>query len=184
MSDENVIDAKFMIDAAFTNIERAKIEESNSIIKFWRVVVESIKSNGRNGANLGKNLASHSRVIDLKNGILLVEADHPAWIQTLKIYQKYIITGLNRKISDVQISSLAFRLKGTDFQLRTEKAEEETKKLNKKFEEKMNREQEVFEKFSSNQNENSEENGKPKEMPENLKKILDRLKNDMLTQNQ
>lgn len=179
-NDENVIDAKFMIDAAFSNIERKKAEESDNILKFWRAVVESIKSNGRNGANLGKNLASHSRVIDLKNGILLVEADHPAWIQTLKIYQKYIITGLNRKISDVKISSLAFRLKGTDYQLRTEKIEDETKKLNEKMKARMEKEQAAFEKFQ-NQEEKDEE---LKEMPENLKKILDRLKNDMLTQNQ
>lgn len=180
-SDENVVKASAMIDVAFTNIERAKFEQSNSILKYWRIVVESIKSNARNGMNLGKNLASHSRVIDLKNGILLVEADHPAWIQTLKIYQKYIMNGLNMRISDIKISSIAFRLKGTDYQLKSKEADEETKKLNNKMMEKMEKDQKIFEKFDLRPNENSTEK---KEMPENLRKILDRLKNDMLTKNQ
>ncbi len=179
-NEENIVRASAMIEAAYVNIEQRKIEQSNSILKYWRTVVESIKSNGRNGENLGKNLASHSRVIDLKNEILLVEADHPAWIQTMKIYQKYIITGLNRRISGVNISSLAFRLKGTDFQLQNKKNEAEIRKINEKFQDRLNREQAVFEKF----HEPSPETESKKEMPENLRKILDRLKNDMLTCNQ
>lgn len=179
-NEENIVRASAMIEAAYVNIEQRKIEQSNSILKYWRAVVESIKSNGRNGENLGKNLASHSRVIDLKNEILLVEADHPAWIQTIKIYQKYIITGLNRRISGVNISSLAFRLKGTDFQLQNKKNEAEIRKINEKFQDRLNREQAVFEKF----HEPSPEKDIKKEMPENLRKILDRLKNDMLTCNQ
>lgn len=180
-TDENVVKASAMIDAAFTNIEKAKFEQSNSILKYWRIVVESIKSNARNGVNLGRNLASHSRVIDLKNGILLVEADHPAWIQTLKIYQKYIMNGLNMKISDIKISSIAFRLKGTDYQLRSKKADEETEKLNEKMRQKLEKEQKIFEKFDSSHDGSA---SAKKEMPENLRKILDRLKNDMLTKNQ
>ncbi len=175
--DENIVKASSMIEVAYVNIEQRKFEQSNSILKYWRLVLESIKSNGKNGANLGKNLASHSRVIDLKNGILLVEADHPAWIQTLKIYQKYIMTGLNRRISDVNISSLAFRLKGTDFQLQNEKKEEEIRKMNEKIQDRLNKEQAVFEKFQNSDSVKEEK----REMPENLRKILDRLKNDMLT---
>ncbi len=180
-NEENIVRASAMIEAAYVNIEQRKIEQSNSILKYWRVVVESIKSNGRNGENLGKNLASHSRVIDLKNEILLVEADHPAWIQTIKIYQKYIITGLNRRISGVNISSLAFRLKGTDFQLQDKKNESEIRKINEKFQDRLNREQAVFEKLHEPA---PPEKEVKKEMPEKLRKILDRLKNDMLTCNQ
>lgn len=176
-SDDNVVKASDMIEAAFTNIEHQRIEKSNSILRYWRIVVESIKSNARNGSNIGKNLASHSRVIDLKNGTLLVEADHPAWIQTLKIYQKYIITGLNHKIDNIDISSIVFRLKGTDFCLRSEKIEEDTKKLNEKILDRLNREQMEFEKF----NVTKEEKSKDKEIPEDLRKILERLKKDMLT---
>lgn len=182
MYDDNIVKASFMIDAAFANIERKKVEESNSILKFWRETVESIRSNARNGENLGKNLASHSRVIDLKNGILLVEADHPAWIQTLKIYQKYIITGLNRKISDVKITSLAFRLRGQNFELKTQEIEENTKKLNDNLQKKLNEEQKIYENLNAQHSETAQSEEK-KEMPENLRQILDRLKNEMLTKN-
>lgn len=180
-SDDNVVKASAMIEAAFTNIEKSKFEQSGSILKYWRIVLESIKSSARNGENLGKNLASHSRVIDLKNGILLVEADHPAWIQTLKIYQKYIIKGLNMRISNLKISSMAFRLKGTDYQLHYKKNENDIERFNERMMAKLEKEQSAFEKFDLNKNENLAEK---KEIPENLKKILDRLKNDMLTKNQ
>ncbi|MBQ0052649.1 MAG: DUF721 domain-containing protein [Treponema sp.] len=182
MFDNNVVKASFMIDAAFAGIERRKAEESNSILKYWREVVESIKSNARNGENLGKNLASHSRVIDLKNGILLVEADHPAWIQTLKIYQKYIITGLCRKVNGIEISSLAFRLRGTNFELQAARNEENSKKLQENLQKKLNEEQQIYENLKAQQSEDAESE-KPKEMPANLREILDRLKNDMLTKN-
>ena len=47
-----------------------------------------------------------------KNGVLLVEADHPGWIQYLRMYQKFIIKGLNMNLPDLKITSLAFRVTG------------------------------------------------------------------------
>jgi predicted nucleic acid-binding Zn ribbon protein len=38
----------------------------------------------------GEDMISHSSVKDLNNGILLVEADHPGWIQLLQIRKKKI----------------------------------------------------------------------------------------------
>lgn len=177
--NNDIVKASSMIEIAYANIERSKVEESNNILKYWRLVVESIKSNSKNGENLGKNLASHSRVIDLKNRILLVEADHPAWIQTLKIYQKYILTGLKRNIPDLQISSLAFRLRGTNSELHDLKQMENESRISENLQKKLNEEQAIFEKLEDDKTETE----KTKEMPENLRKILDRLKNDMLTEN-
>ena len=184
---DNVISAEEMIMTAFTNIERAEVEKNNKLLKTWRVTLESIRSNAKNGENLGVNLYSHSRIIDLKNGILLVEADHPAWIQTLRIYQKYIITGLKRGVPDVKISSLAFRLRGTNAELHSQLTEE---KIRSDIEERIQKEEKVIQEFdeknraasalSAQNGDNSPQN---KEIPENLKKILDRLKTDILTDN-
>ena len=62
-------------------------------------------------------MAAHSKVSDLKNGILLIEVDHSGWIQMIKTYQKYIMNGLKNKIPELKINALAFKLSGTDIKL-------------------------------------------------------------------
>ena len=183
---DNLISAEEMIMTAFTNIERAQVEQNNKLFKSWKYVIQSIKSDAINGENLGVNLYSHSRIIDLKNGILLVEADHPAWIQTLRLYQKYIITGLKRGVPDVKISSLAFRLRGTNAELHSQINEE---KIRSDIEERIQKEEKVIQEFdeknrkvSSDSVKNKEKSSPNKEIPENLRRILDRLKNDILTE--
>lgn len=185
MTDENLISAQEMIMTAFTNIERAEVEKNNKLLKTWRLTLESIRSNAKNGENLGINLYSHSRVIDLKNGILLIEADHPAWIQTLRIYQKYILTGLKRGVPDVKISSLAFRLRGTNAELHSQLNEE---KIRNNIEERIQKEEKVIQEFdeknhatSTDSRQNEDNSSQNKEIPENLRQILDRLKADILT---
>ena len=184
MTDENLISAQEMIMTAFTNIERAEVEKNNKLLKTWRLTLESIRSNAKNGENLGINLYSHSRVIDLKNGILLIEADHPAWIQTLRIYQKYILTGLKRGVPDVKISSLAFRLRGTNAELHSQLNEE---KIRNNIEERIQKEEKVIQEFdeknhatSTDFRQNEDNSSQNKEIPENLRQILDRLKADIL----
>lgn len=187
-NEDNLISAQEMIMTAFTNIERAEVEKNNKLLKTWRFTLESIRSNAKNGENLGINLYSHSRVIDLKNGILLIEADHPAWIQTFRIYQKYILNGLKRGVPDVKISSLAFRLRGSNVELHSQMTEE---KIRSNIEERIQKEEKVIQEFDeknknlensqSQDGENSKNSTQNKEIPQNLRQILDRLKADILT---
>lgn len=179
MNNEKYVDAKEMIMTAFSNIERAELENTNKLFKSWKYVIQSIKSKAENGENLGMNLYAHSRIIDLKNGILLVEADHPGWIQTLRIYQKYIITGLTRGVPESKINSLAFRLKGTDVELHNKITEE---KIRSDMKQRMENEQKAIDSFDAKNNvKNSEISQEKKPLPENLQRIFDRMKNDMLT---
>ncbi|WP_407429527.1 DciA family protein, partial [Treponema sp.] len=159
---------------------KAELEKNNKLLKSWKYVITSIKSNAINGNNLGENLYSHSRVIDLKNEILLIESDHPGWIQTMKLYQKYILNGLKRGVPEVKISSLAFRLRGTNVQLHNQISEE---KVRDEMKSKIENEDEIIRKFdeANGINKKAEILSEKKEMPENLQKILDRLKADMLT---
>lgn len=182
MNDENLISAQEMIMTAFTNIERAQVEQNNKLFKSWKYVIQSIKSNAINGENLGMNLYSHLRIIDLKNEILLIEADHPAWIQTARLYQKYILTGLKRGLPELKISSLAFRLRGSNAELHKEISEE---KIRNDMKSKIEKEDEIireFEKSRKKISESNENSNEKKEIPENLQRILDRLKNDILTE--
>ena len=170
MSESNILSAADMIMNVFGNIERKDLENSNKILKVWRTVIESI--NNQNA----KKLSAHSRIIDLKNEILLVEVDHPGWIQLLQIYQKYILTGIHRNIPDLKISSLAFRLRGTENKLVDI---DYAKKMERKsLEERLLNEEAALEKQGFG---NVSKPEKP--LPENLQNLFDRLKQDMLTKN-
>lgn len=169
-----------MLNIVCDNIEKSELERNNKVLKSWKYVVTSIKSNGINGNNLGMNLYSHSRVIDLKNGILLVETDHPGWIQTFRMYQKYILTGLKRGIPELKITSLAFRLRGSNVELHNKMNEE---KIREEMKSKIEKEDEVLRNFDAAQENRDNKSSEKKEIPENLQRILDRLKSDILTDN-
>lgn len=93
-----------------------RLGEGNKILRSWRAILESIRTRPRDGEppeQMGRNLASHSRVIDFKNGILLVEADHSAWLQMLQLHRRYILGCLQRRFPELRVSTLAFRVRGS-----------------------------------------------------------------------
>ena len=54
--------------------------------------------------------AVHSRIRELERGLLLVEADHPGWIQILQTKQAELLSAAQRRYPDLDIRSIAFRL--------------------------------------------------------------------------
>lgn len=62
------------------------------------------------GKAAGPNLAAHSRPVDVRNGIVFVEAEHPGWIQLLQMNQRRILERLRNSFPELGISGIAFRL--------------------------------------------------------------------------
>ncbi len=176
---ESEFSAADVVSKFFTNLEADQLENGNKILKYWRIVVESIYGNG-------KKLAAHSKVVDLKNGILLIETDHPGWSQLLHTSQNYILKGLKRYIPNVEIRSLAFRLRGSSASLtkvdESSVQENERNKLQKKFDEE-DRYLEEFEKKRQNSVSADENQDSKVDLPDNLKNLFARFKDDMLTKN-
>ena len=54
--------------------------------------------------------ADHSWIKDLKNGQIIVEADHPGWIQILQTKKAEIIKTAKRKYPELGINNISFRL--------------------------------------------------------------------------
>ena len=54
--------------------------------------------------------ASHSGIAELEKGVLLVEADHPGWIQILQTRQSELLSAVQRRYPDLGIQAIAFRL--------------------------------------------------------------------------
>ena len=99
-----------ILNSVFSNIDAARVSQGNDIINVWEETVQKIY-------NYGPKLVGHTRVVDLKNGVLLVETDHPGWNQILNTYKDFLIKGLKMKIKDLEISTLAFKVKGTSVAL-------------------------------------------------------------------
>ena len=109
-----------IISAADMMLQAANIgtSEANEICSVWKKVVSGVHSFKHESEDsdkrmpLGERLAGNTRVIDLKNGVLLVESDHPGWIQYLRMYQKFILKGLQMNLPELKITNLAFRVAG------------------------------------------------------------------------
>ena len=55
-------------------------------------------------------VAVHSQIRDLERGLLLVEADHPGWIQILQTKQRELLSAVQRRYPELGIRGIAFRL--------------------------------------------------------------------------
>jgi hypothetical protein len=60
--------------------------------------------------------ADHSRIRELDRNILLVEADHPGWIQMLQTREHKLLADLRDQFPDLGISGISFRLSRAPFQ--------------------------------------------------------------------
>ena len=59
--------------------------------------------------------ALHSRIHELQKGVLLVEADHPGWIQILQTGQAELLLSVQRRYPELEVREIAFRLSREPF---------------------------------------------------------------------
>ena len=169
MSDEFINSAQ-MITNVFNGISASSMEQSDKVCKAWKTTVSKISGNG-------EKLAAHSFVVDLKNGILLVESDHPGWNQMLQMHKKFILTGLNRLSGGVKIESLAFRVKGSPARLAS--VEEITKKAVERYAQKIEDDQKRLEEMGYvNKDAAADVVGGPSQIPPEVKEIFDRMRKE------
>lgn len=171
MTDNDIMRASQMITQVFKNISPQDMENGNRLLNSWRQTVESIS---RNGAKL----AAHTHVVDLKNGVLLVEADHSGWIQLLQLHQNYVLTGLRRKNPALTIASLAFRLAGSDARLvdGAAMAQKERVRLQKRYDS-----EDALLKESGFDVPQGTGQPDAKPLPAELQHLFDKFKNEILT---
>ncbi|MCR4743579.1 MAG: DUF721 domain-containing protein [Treponema sp.] len=187
--DSKIISSQEMIQHVidFTSIN----PESRELPSAWKKVVSNIGKNKNSGEeeseiSLGERIAGNSHVVDLKNGVVLVEANHSGWIQYLRMYKKFIIKGLKWALPNLKIEDLAFRIAGSQAKL-SDQYDNLVKKEKEKLYEKFSREEESLKNFSganapsnkSTNKNNSNANSKT-ELPPELNSIFERIKKEML----
>lgn len=60
---------------------------------------------------VGDQIGAHSRVLELEQNVLVVEADHPGWIQLLQLKQADILRNVQAKYPDFHITAISIRLR-------------------------------------------------------------------------
>lgn len=174
-----------IISAADMMLQAANIgtSEANEICSVWRKVVSgvhSIKHDSQDSDKrmpLGERLAGNTRVVDLKNGVLLVESDHPGWIQYLRMYQKFILTGLKMNLPNLKITNLAFRVAGEKVSL-SDTYEQQLAKSRREMEKKIEEQEKQLKKYEK-KSENKE--NASSELPPELLAKFDSIRQSMLT---
>jgi hypothetical protein len=97
MDDFRARKASDLLGAILSPQAAATVEGWSSFFGFW-------------GKAAGPNLAAHSRPVDVRNGIVFVEAEHPGWIQLLQMNQHRILETIRSAFPELGISGIAFRL--------------------------------------------------------------------------
>lgn len=114
--------ASDIVTDVFDSVEHNSLDTANMVVSTWYTIISRIRSSGENGHMAGQNLCDHTRVVDLKNGNLLIETDHPGWIQLLKLHNRYIITGLQKYCPSLHIRIVSYRLAGSGVRLHGDKS--------------------------------------------------------------
>ena len=185
-----------IISAADMMLQAANLGTSSAdkIYTVWKKVVSGVHSFKHESEDsdkrmlLGERLAGNTRVVDFKNGVLLVETDHSGWIQYLRMYQKFILNGLKMNLPELKITNLAFRVTGEKVSL-SETYEQQLKKsreeMAKKFEEEEKKlsdyEKRISKKFSSAASSGNNSN-KQSSLPEDLLAKFDNIRKSIASE--
>ena len=63
---------------------------------------------------VGTTLAAHSRLVDVQNGIILVEVDHPGWLQMLQLRKGAVLDAARRMAPQASLEGIRIRLSAGD----------------------------------------------------------------------
>lgn len=97
MDDSRVKDAASLLSAFFDEEKLTKGGRYAAFFSSWKALV-------------GDRLAAHSWIADIDRGVLIVEAEHPGWIQLLQLKQREILAAIAAAYPDFALKSIVFRL--------------------------------------------------------------------------
>jgi predicted nucleic acid-binding Zn ribbon protein len=59
---------------------------------------------------VGEPLAAHSRLAEVEDGVLIVDVDHPGWLQMLAMRRKAVLEAARRAAPGARIEGLRARI--------------------------------------------------------------------------
>ncbi len=101
MGDSRIKDVSSLLAAFFDEETRRRGDRFAGLFGSWKRIA-------------GERLAAHSRVQDIENGILVVEAEHPGWIQLLQFKQAEMLEAARSLFPELELRGISFRLARDD----------------------------------------------------------------------
>lgn len=101
-----------VLEGILSDMGRRRMEESSVIFEKWKSIITSIRSFVN--PNCGESMYLHSRILDIKNGIIILQVDHPGYIQLFETHKKYILKGIQMKIPQIRVENISYRLDRKD----------------------------------------------------------------------
>ena len=162
---------KAVLEGILSDVDKKRMEESSIFISKWKKIVTSVKSIVN--PDCGNSMYAHSQVIDVKDGTILLQVDHPGFIQLFETHKKYILRGLEMHIPQMKIKNMSYVLnKKNDYNTPREMTKEEVRKsLEKQYPEEKISDNAITEQNSSRQ----------RYFPPELEAIFSRMRNSILT---
>jgi hypothetical protein len=102
MADSGAKSVSELLSAFFDHDMAAKGASYSGFGRAWKSIA-------------GTRLGEHSRPVDIRHGILIVEAEHQGWMQLLQLQQDRILEEIARRFPELEISGVAFKLSRGDF---------------------------------------------------------------------
>jgi predicted nucleic acid-binding Zn ribbon protein len=59
---------------------------------------------------VGDSMAAHARLVDVRNGILIVEVDHPGWLQMFRLRQNALLEAARSVVPAVSLEGIRVRV--------------------------------------------------------------------------
>ena len=63
---------------------------------------------------VGEKIAAHSRIRDVENGFIIVDIDHPGWLQLLQLKEREVLNKIRRLYPELQVKGLKLYVKTID----------------------------------------------------------------------
>lgn len=161
---------KGVLEGILSDIDKKRMEENSIFVSKWKKIVTSVKS--FINPDCGNTMYSHSQIIDVKNGTLILQVDHPGLIQLFETHKKYILRGLEMHLPQMNIKNISYILdKKKDYNTQRDITREEMRAAIEKQDIKENLEMMNDQEFNTVQ----------KKFPPELEAIFSRMRKSILT---
>ena len=80
-------------------LSRLNIDESNPLMGMHRSWIEIV----------GSDIATHSKIFDIRGKVLVIETDHPTWSSLVLMRKKQILARLKAQFPELGITQLQVR---------------------------------------------------------------------------
>lgn len=87
-------------DILKTFFDRSVLAEGEKYLRFFGAWDEIV----------GPDISAHAKAVDIVHSSVVVQVDHPGWLQMLQLRENNVLQALHRRFPDLKITGMRYRL--------------------------------------------------------------------------